>query len=142
VAEDDGLDIICPVCEEDIVISTREIKLAVRHKGSTGGKALVSCPHCSRVLVLPADAPEDDAALDAWLPSVADTMCVPMLSDEAIRIPAGMADELGKKVYRPGGGGPALPKRLYMARYGIDPENALRKMGRGKAAPFNTSTLR
>jgi hypothetical protein len=136
------LKIICPVCEEDIIISPREIKLAVRHKGSTGGKALVSCPMCSRVLVLLGDAPVEDAALEAWIPNVDDTMCVPMLSDAAIRIPAGEGDELGAKVYRPGGGGPALPKRQYMARYGIDPERALKKMGRGDQPPFNTSTLR
>jgi len=135
------LKLICQVCEEDIVISEREIKLAVRHKAATGGNALISCPHCSRVLVLPADAPEDDVALEAWLPSVADTMCVPMLSDTAIRIPAGVAEELGAKVYRPGGGGPALAKRAYMLRYGINPENALRKMGRSESKPFNTSTL-
>ena len=108
----------------------------MRHKGSTGGKALVSCPQCSRVLVLPSDAPEEDAALEAWIPNVDDTMCVPMLSDSAIRIPAGMGDELGAKVYRPGGGGPALAKRPYMARYGIDPERALAKMGRSESKPF------
>lgn len=135
------LKIICPVCEEDIAISAREIKLAVRHKASTGGKVLVSCPQCSRVLVLPGDAPQDDAALDVWIPDVSDTMCVPMLSDTAIRIPSGQANELGAKVYRPGGGGPALAKRPYMARYGIDPERALAKMGRSESKPFNCSTL-
>ena len=114
----------------------------MRHKGSTGGKALVSCPQCSRVLVLPGDAPADDVALEAWIPNVDDTMCVPMLSDTAIRIPAGIAGELGAKVYRPGGGGPALAKRPYMARYGIDPERALAKMGRSESQPFNTSTMR
>ncbi|MCK9569466.1 hypothetical protein M0R72_11050 [Candidatus Pacearchaeota archaeon] len=135
------LKLICPVCEEDISIAEREIKLAVRHKAATGGKALISCPLCSRVLVLPEPVPEDDAALDAWIPSVADTMCVAMLNDEAIRIPAGMQNDLGKKAYRPGGGGPALSKREYMARYGIDPERALANMGRGNVTPFNTSTL-
>lgn len=90
---------------------------------------------------MPSDTPDDDAALVAWLPNVDDTMCVPMLSDTAIRLPAGAGEELGTKVYRPGGGGTALSKRAYMARYGIDPERALAKM-RADSEPFNTSTLR
>jgi hypothetical protein len=46
-------------------------------------------------------------------------------------------DNLGKKEYRPGGGGPALMKRPYMFRYGIDPEAAWKKMSGGEAQkPF------
>ncbi len=32
---------ICPVCEADIVITARELKLASQHRKETGGKVLV-----------------------------------------------------------------------------------------------------
>lgn len=127
---------ICPVCEADITISDREVRLASQHRGETGGKVLVSCPECCRVLALPDPIPTGSAELEAWITSVEDCCCVPLLNDDLVRIPAGQENNLGKKVYRPGGGGPTLMKRAYMARYGIDPERALAKMGRGESKPF------
>ena len=128
---------ICPVCEEDIIISPRELKIASQHRAETGGRVLVSCPKCCRVLAMPDPMPEGEAELEAWATSVEECCCVPLLNDEDAREPAGCIDNLGKKVYRPGGGGPALMKRAYMARYGIDPERALEKMrGDAKRAPF------
>ena len=128
---------ICPVCEEDIIISPRELKIASQHRSETGGRVLVSCPNCCRVLVLPDPIPEGEAELEAWITSVDECCCVPLLNDEDVKMPNGCIDNLGKKVYRPGGGGPALMKRAYMARYGIDPEKALEKMhGNAKREPF------
>jgi hypothetical protein len=126
---------ICPVCEKDIIITGREVMLAVRHKTSAGGQALVGCPVCFRALVLPSDVPEDDIALEEWLGDIDDIQCVPLLNDEDVKLPAGKFNNLGKVVYRPGGGGPALMKRPYMFKYGIDPEKAWAAMDQG-GKPF------
>lgn len=123
--------IVCPVCEEDITLAARDIKLAYRHK--TAGKTLIGCPNCARVLVLPVDGLKDDAELDAYISSVDDCCCIPLLDEDVVRIPAGFVAQLGKKMYRAGGGGPLLAKRDYMAKYGIDPEIALAKRGGGEA---------
>jgi hypothetical protein len=128
--------IICPICEEDIVISERELKIASQHRKETGGKVLISCPKCHRVLALPNPLPEGEAELEEWATSVEDCCCVPLLNDEDVRMPNGCIDNLGKKVYRPGGGGPALMKRAYMFRYGINPETAWAEMGGGQQKPF------
>lgn len=132
---------ICPVCEEDITISPRELKIASQHRAETGGRVLVSCPNCCRVLALPDPIPEGEAELEAWAADVSDCCCVPLLNDEDVRMPNGCINNLGKKVYRPGGGGPALMKRAYMARYGIDPERAWKKIGGGEKKPFEISGI-
>jgi hypothetical protein len=93
----------CPVCEEDITITDRDIKLSIQHKGDTGGKILVSCQNCCRVLVMPEDMPQG-ADLDQWITDVGDVVCVPILNDDYIRIPAGKTVLLGKTTYMPGGG--------------------------------------
>ena len=126
----------CPVCEEEITITGREIKLASQHRAETGGRVLVSCPNCCRVLAMPDPIPEGEAELEAWSTSVDECCCVPLLNSDLVRMPAGSENNLGKKVYRPGGGGPTLMKRPYMARYGIDPERALEKMRGGEKKPF------
>ena len=119
---------VCPVCEENITLAARDIKLAYRHK--TSGKTLIGCPNCAMVLELPLpDELEDDAELEAYISSVEDCCCVPLLDEDVVRIPAGYTAQLGKRMYRPGGGGPSLAKRDYMAKYGIDPEIALAKRG-------------
>ena len=128
---------ICTVCENDITISGREILLASRQKAVTGNRVLVGCPSCFRSLVLPEGAPTEDSALDAWVGNVADTMCVPMLNEEDIRLPNGCIDNLGKKVYRPGGCGSALQKRQYMFKYGMDPEKAWAAMSPETTKPFH-----
>ena len=122
---------VCPVCESDITLAARDIKLAYRHK--TSGKTLIGCPNCARVLELP--MPDElDAGLEEYISTVEDCCCVPLLDEDVVRIPAGYAAQLGKKMYRPGGGGPSLAKRDYMAKYGIDPEIALAKRGSGGEA--------
>lgn len=126
------LETICPVCENDIIVSPRDVLMAVRHKQSTGGRALVGCPVCNRSLVLPEGMPEGAVELGAWLGYIEDVTCVPLLNDSDVRLPAGVIDNLGKKTYRPGGGGPALMKRPYMLKYGIDPEKAWAKMTFGE----------
>jgi hypothetical protein len=130
------LETICPVCEEDITISSREIALAIQHKKSTGGRTLVSCPECSRALVLPEGIPATEDYIEVWIGNIDDVLCVPMRNDEDIRLPNGFVDNVGKKAWRPGGGGPALAKRPYMFKYGIDPERAWAKMKREKLEPF------
>lgn len=120
------LAVICPVCEKDVILLGRELKLAFSHRKMTGGNPLIGCPHCARVLRLPDEmvALKDDAELDQYVSSVENCCCVPMLDDDQIRKPAGTITEMNAKKYRPGGGGQALPKRLYMLRYGVDPEIA------------------
>ena len=130
------IETICPICEESVTISSRELKIASQHRTETGGRVLVSCSNCCRVLALPDPIPEGEAGLEAWATSVEDCCCVPLLDDEDVRMPNGVINNIGKKVYRPGGGGPALMKRPYMARYGIDPEAAWKKMGGGQQKPF------
>lgn len=130
------IETICPICEEDITISSRELKISSQHRKETGGKVLVSCPNCCRVLALPDPIPEEEAELEAWSTSVEDCCCVPLLNDEDVRIPNGVMDNLGKKAYRPGGGGPALMKRAYMARYGINPETMWARMQGGEKKAF------
>jgi len=125
----------CTVCENDISITEREIKLAIQHKGDTGGKILVSCPECCRVLVMPADTPEG-SDLVQWITDVQDVVCVPILNDDYIRIPAGRETLLGKTSYKPGGGDRSLGKRAYMFRYGINPECALAKNPSMGGKPF------
>ena len=43
------LTTICPVCENDISIESRDIKLAVMQKGKTAGKTIIGCPACARM---------------------------------------------------------------------------------------------
>jgi hypothetical protein len=125
----------CPVCENDISITEKEIKRAIMAKGETGGKVLISCPEDCRVLVMPADMPEG-AELSQWITDVQDVVCVPILDDDYIRIPAGQVILLGKKTYKPGGGDQALGKRAYMYRYGINPECAIAKNPSMGGKPF------
>jgi hypothetical protein len=127
----------CPICEEEITITGREIKLASQHRKETGGKVLVSCPKCCRVVALPDPIPDGEAELEEWATDIKDCCCVPILNEEDVRLPNGIIDNQGKKAWRPGGGGPALMKRLYMFRYGINPETMWAKMQGGEVQkPF------
>lgn len=132
------IELICPVCENDISISTREIKLAISHKKETGGNVLVSCPECCRVLVMPLGVPEDTEAVEQWITDVDNVTCVPLLNGDYVRIPSGSITLLGRTTYKPGGGDTALPKRQYMFRYGINPECAVSKNPSLGGKPFVT----
>ena len=117
------LTTICPVCENDISIESRDIKLAVMQKGKTAGKTIIGCPACARVLVIE-DAPEKDVS--QWVEKVSadeDWLgCIPLLNPEQAKIPSGTTGDLAFIQYKPGGGGEPLPRREYMVRYGIDPK--------------------
>ena len=117
------LTTICPVCENDISIASRDIKLAVMQKDKTAGKTIIGCPACARVLVI-SDAPEKD--ISQWVEKVSadeDWLgCIPLLNPEQAKIPAGTTGDLAFIQYKPGGGGEPLPRREYMVRYGIDPK--------------------
>jgi hypothetical protein len=119
---------ICPVCEKDIKITERDILLAVQHKVDTGGNILVSCPECCRALVVP---DVDEANVTEWVISIAErddwNGCVPMLDDTQIRIPSGSRGDMGVLEYVPGSGGPAMRKRPYMWKYGVNPECHMKK---------------
>lgn len=112
---------ICPVCEKDITIADRDITLAVSHKEDTGGNVLVTCSECCRALVVPV---EGDPA--EWIAEASQdddwNGCVPMLDDTEIKKPSGSRGDLGVLEYIPGDGGPAMRKRPYMWKYGINPE--------------------
>ena len=130
-----NIESICPVCDADITISERDIKIAVKRRGDTEGQILLTCPACCRVLVPNEGAPEGDAELIQWIVQQAEDggwlPCVPMLDPMLEKMPAGYVEHLGVKEYRPGAGDDPLPRRAYMLKYGIDPECSLRKQRGG-----------
>jgi hypothetical protein len=132
---------ICPVCDKDIEIGERDIKIAVQHKAETQGMNLVSCPECCRVLVLPNDLPVDGDQLRQWISENEDSddwlgdLC--NLKGIVASKPTGFIEELGVREYRPGSGSKPLPKRKYMLAYGINPACAQDKRGPEKT-PFKT----
>ena len=123
----------CPACENDIIISEKEMRLAIQHKA--GDKVLVTCPVCCRVLILP-DVPTNDAAFDQWTPDVQGEVCIPFIIDTDLRTPNGAIDNLGVKLYTSGAGVTGLSKRAYMARYGINPECYMAKNPSMGGKPF------
>lgn len=116
----DGITFDCPYClTRDIEISKKEVDRAIRNRNMTDDKIMIGCPKCSKVLVISGDSTN---AIQEWKPEVnKDCCCVPWLTDDVIRMPAGVIRECGVK-FRPGGGGPAIGKFDYMVKYGIDPE--------------------
>jgi len=118
-----SLKTLCPVCESDIEIPSRDIQLAVKQKEKTAGKTIIGCPACARVLVIE-DAPEKD--ISQWVEKVSadeDWLgCIPLMDPEQAKIPTGTVGDLAFLRYKPGGGGEPLPRREYMVRYGIDPK--------------------
>jgi hypothetical protein len=130
-----NVEVECPVCEESITITERDMRLAIQHKAETGETPLVSCSNCCRCLVLP-DAPQDMDALAEWKPDVSGETCVPFLDDEFIREPNGVVTHLGAKTYTSGGGTTGLTKRAYMYKYGINPECAIAKNPNMGGKPF------
>ena len=111
------LTTICPVCENDISIASRDIKLAVMQKGKTAGKTIIGCPACARVLVIE-DAPEKD--ISQWVEKVSadeDWLgCIPLLNPEQAKIPSGTTGDLAFIQYKPGGGGELDPGRVGQQR--------------------------
>jgi hypothetical protein len=124
------IETICPICEKDITIKARDIKLAVQHIKETNNKLLVGCPECCRVLLIPEKLPEG-GYLDEWIATIAENDdwcgCVPLLDPTQAKIPNGSYSDLGVTMYRPGSGGAPMRKRAYMLLYGIDPECHLAK---------------
>jgi hypothetical protein len=122
-----GITIDCPVCEEETTITEKEIRMAIQHRGSTGGKILVFCDQCCRALVLPEDVPTDGAALEQWITAEEENPddcceCVPMLDRNQEITPNGGYADLNLWYYRPGNGKTPLPERRYRYTYGISPK--------------------
>jgi hypothetical protein len=128
MADNKGITIDCPVCENETTITAKEIRMAVQHRGKTGGKILVFCDQCCRALVLPEGVPTDGAALEQWIVSEEEDPqdccgCVPMIDgDLEMFKPNGGYADLGLWFYKPGNGGKPLPEREYRYAYGISPK--------------------
>ena len=127
------LKTICINCDEDIIITERNIRLAVMHMGRTAGKAIVTCPNCCIGLVLP-DVPTDGAALEQWITKY-DTenkndwlACLPLLDPMIAKMPNGFVAHLGVKWWTPGDETIGLTALDYMLRYGLNPACAWAKM--------------
>lgn len=129
------IETICPVCDNDITILERAIKIAVKRRADTGGRVLLTCPECCRVLVPDEGAPEGEAELIQWITTQAEEEgwlpCIPLLDDTLARMPSGSVSHHGVKEYQPGGGNEKLTRRPYMMKYGIDPECSLKQQRGG-----------
>lgn len=118
----------CPFNEEhELTFSEKEIARAKRFRNKSGGKIMVACPFDCRALAITKSDGTMPDDVEAWIPDESDAICVPLLNDTVIRMPAGFVLEAGVKLYRPGGGGPLLGRREYMFAHGIDPECHLNK---------------
>jgi len=129
------LKAICPVCDNDIVIPDRTIKIAVKRKADTGGRVLLTCPECCRVLVPEGDVPAEEKYLTQWIVQMAEDdnwlPCIPMLDPMHEKMPTGYVSHHGVKEYRSGAGDEPLTRRAYMLEYGIDPECSLKQQRGG-----------
>lgn len=124
------IKIMAPCCDEDVIITNREILRGVLHRKETAGKVLVGCPWCHTALVMDESMPTDTPLFEAWVienEKDADWQpCVPFLDTTILMEPVGSV-VIGKKTkYRAGAGGPLLTRYQYMIKYGTDPEGALR----------------
>ena len=114
--------IFCPVCENDFELPKNELRKASLQRGKTGGKVLIGCWKCARVLWVK-DAPDEGVERwaaeaeknDDWL------SCVPLLDSETAKIPSGSNADLSYVRYQAGQGGDLLDRRAYMMRFGVDP---------------------
>ena len=144
MTEEKDITIDCPVCEDTVNITARNIRLAIQHKKQTDGKILISCPSCCRALELPGnEIPQNGAELTQWLGKVADNPddwcgCVPVLDENIVSTPNGGYADLNIWYYRPGNGGKPMTKRKYMLTYGIDPKCYQAKNPDMGAEPFDT----
>ena len=128
-----------PGCDKDITIPSAKIKRAIMRRKYTNGKALVACPICAHVLLLPDDIPKNPDMLDAYLTEFAESGnyldCIQFLDMANEYLPSGMEIQAGTTMYRSGAGGPFMDKYKYMVQYGIDPEVAY-NLGKVKKEPF------
>jgi len=120
------IKIFCPVCETESEIDELEIRIACRF--ANDDNVLISCKNCCRVLRIDIDGntfPQKMQEIidnDDWLP------CAPFLDPEVLKMPSGVIDYNGLKLYKSGSGDEGLTKRDYMTKCGIDPECMLKKM--------------
>jgi hypothetical protein len=122
--ETKGVKIDCPACEEETVITEKEIRMAIQHKGVTGGLVLVYCTKCCRALRMADGIPQDGMALEQWIAKEVDNPddcceCIPMLDPTQESTPVGGYADLNLWVYRPGNGKTPLAERPYRYTYGI-----------------------
>jgi len=118
-------EIFCPVCEKDFELPKNELRKSTLQRGKTGGKVLIGCWKCARVLQV-LDAPEGtDKEVVRWAAEAEKNddwlSCVPLLDSETAKIPSGSNADLSYVRYQAGQGGDLLDRRAYMMRYGVDP---------------------
>jgi len=132
-----------PGCDKDITIPQAKIKRAVMRRKYTNGTALVACPLCAHVLLLPDDIPTKPDMLDEYLVEFAESGnyldCIQFLDLADEYLPAGMKIKAGTTMYRSGAGGEYMDKYKYMDRYGIDPETAY-NLGKVAKTPFKITS--
>jgi hypothetical protein len=111
----------CPYCENQIVLPEEEIIKSIRFRNKAHGKALIGCPNCFHVMVMP--APEDLTEVEKWIGLIDEKsfVCIPFLDSTILRIPAGWINIAGTIKYRTGDGNLLLDRREYMLQYGVDP---------------------
>ncbi len=121
---------ICPNpgCDKDITLDPGRILKAVLRKKQTNGKALIECPLCCHVMVLPDEIPTNMVMFEQYINDLEKNNgylgdCVPMIDPTMIRMPTGSRVIHGSTLYS-SGTGELLDKYAYMVKYGINPECA------------------
>lgn len=129
------ISVLCPNfgCDKEIVLDSARIKRAILRKEQMKGKALIGCPECAHVMVIPDDVLSENKLFEQWAEGAAEEAnsleCVPYIDSLTLILPEGHTIQAGTTMYIPGNGGPALDKYAYMLKYGIDPSIAEYKSG-------------
>jgi hypothetical protein len=123
------LKIIAPCCDEDVIITARDILRGVLHRKETLNKVLVGCPYCHTALQMDESMPTDTPLFEKWVNENKDDInwlpCVPFLDNTILAEPAGSAVIGHKTKYRAGAGTDLLTRYEYMVKFGQDPEKAV-----------------
>lgn len=136
-----GINTICgnPGCDKDITLPGAKVKRAIMRRKYTNGTAMIGCPECAHVMLLPDDIPTKPDMLEEYILVFEESgnylECIPLLDSAHAFLPSGFEIQAGTTKYRSGNGGPFLDKYQYMVQYGIDPEIAY-DMGKVKQDPF------
>ena len=136
-----GINTICgnPGCDKDITFAGAKISRAVMRRKYTNGIAIIGCPACAHVNLLPEDIPTKPDMLEEYIVQFEESgnylECIPLLDNANAFLPSGYEIQAGTTKYRSGNGGPFLDKYQYMVKYGIDPEIAY-DMGKVKKEAF------
>lgn len=122
---------ICPNpgCDKDIELKAGKIRRAIMRKNETGNRALIGCPVCARVMIIP-DEVSSEELFDVYISNVNSGYmqgvlgCVPWLENTQAILPNGHITQAGETLYKAGDGSKPLNKYEYMLKFGIDPEIA------------------